>query len=163
AIFISHSSKDGAPARQLERWLAQRNHHSVFLDFDPEKGIVGGQSWERTLDRKLRACRAVIAICTDHHLASPCRFAEIALARMEGRRIGALRAAPLADGAQLPAILTQEQYIDWRAEGDEGARRLSRALAELDLPAAAGEWDPKQPPYQGLSAYQEMHAPVFFG
>ena len=55
-LFISHSSADGAAARELERWLAEppRNHHSIFLDFDPEKGIVAGQSWERTLYRKLR-------------------------------------------------------------------------------------------------------------
>jgi WD40 repeat protein len=163
AIFISHSSQDNDLARDLERQLAQRNHHSVFLDFDPDKGIVGGQSWERTLYRKLRACRAVIALCTDHYLASHWCFAEIALARMEGKPIVALKADPLHAQAQLPAILTQEQFIDLRAEGDEGLRRLWRALAELDLPAMAGEWDPKQPPYLGLSAYEEKHAPVFFG
>jgi hypothetical protein len=27
----------------------------------------------------------------------------------------------------------------------------------------ADDWDPKEPPYLGLSAYQEEHAPVFFG
>ena len=55
AIFISHSSWDNETARDLKRRLAQQNHVSVFLDLDPEKGIVVGQSWERTLYRKLRA------------------------------------------------------------------------------------------------------------
>ena len=97
AIFISHSSMDSELARELERWLAQRNHHSVFLDLDPEKGIVGGQSWERTLYRKLRACRAVIAICTDRYLASHWCFAEIALDVLDVGRFDE-RSADLVDG-----------------------------------------------------------------
>jgi hypothetical protein len=36
-------------------------------------------------------------------------------------------------------------------------------LSELDLLGVAVDWDPKEPPYLGLSAYQEEHAPVFFG
>jgi hypothetical protein len=95
AIFISHSSLDGELARSLERLLAQRDHHSVFLDFDPEKGIVGGQNWERTLYRKLRACRVVIALITDRYLASHWCFAELALARMEGKQLLALKVDPL--------------------------------------------------------------------
>lgn len=163
ALFISHSSRDNELARWLERRLAERNHHSVFLDLDPEKGIVGGQSWERTLYRKLRACRAVIALITDHHLASHWCFAEIALARMEGKQVIALQATPLAEEAALPAILAQDQCIDLRTRSDEGLQRLWRALAELDLPGAAGEWNPREPPYPGLSAYREKDAPVFFG
>ena len=65
SIFISHSSSDNAIAQDLERRLTRQGHSSVFLDLDPEKGIVGGQSWERTLYRKIRACRAVIALITD--------------------------------------------------------------------------------------------------
>jgi hypothetical protein len=163
AIFISHSSKDADLAKDLQRRLAERNHHSVFLDLDPEKGIVGGQSWERTLYRKLRACRIVIALCTDHYLGSNWCFAEIALARMEGKQIIALQADPLSAHAAMPAILTQDQFIDLRARSDEGFARPWRSLREFDFVSVAGEWDPKQPPYLGLSAYQEKHAPVFFG
>jgi hypothetical protein len=35
-------------SRSSSGW-PHRHHHSVFLDLDLEKGIVGGQSWERTL------------------------------------------------------------------------------------------------------------------
>src|SRR6185436_10212264 len=163
AIFISHSSRDNALAKSIEQRLAQRHHHSVFLDLDPEKGIVGGQSWERTLYRKLRACRAVIALCTDDYLRSHWCFAEIALARMEGKPVIALLAQPLADGAPVPAILTERQLIDFRKSEDEGYTRLWRALEQLDLRGVASDWNPKEPPYLGLSAYQEEHAPVFFG
>ena len=127
-IFISHSSKDNDLAKEVERRLAYHHHHSVFLDLDPEKGIVAGQSWERTLYRKLRACRAVIALCTDHSLGSHWCFAEIALARMEGKPIIALLADPLGEHTTMPAILTEKQFIDLRRDGDEGFTRLWRAL-----------------------------------
>lgn len=163
AIFISHSSKDNALAKAIERRLDQHHHHSVFLDLDPEKGIVGGQSWERTLYRKLRACRAVIALCTDDYLRSHWCFAEIALARMEGKPVIAILADPLGAAATMPSILTERQLIDFRKNEDEGFTRLWRALELLDLRGVASDWNPKEPPYLGLNAYQEEHAPVFFG
>lgn len=162
-IFISHSSRDNPAARELEKRLAQQNHTSVFLDLDPEKGIIAGQSWERTLYRKLRACRAVIALCTDHYLRSNWCFAEIALARMEGKHIFALLTAPLSPDTSIPSILTERQLIDLRIHEEEGYRRLWRGLQEVELLGVAGEWDPKQPPYLGLDAYREELAPVFFG
>ena len=140
-----------------------RDYHSVFLDLDPEKGIVAGQSWERTLYRKLRACRAVIALCTDDYLRSHWCFAEIALARMEGKPVIGLLADPLDASTTLPGILTERQLIDLRPGEDEGYARLWRALEQLDLKGVATDWNPKEPPYLGLNAYQEEHAPVFFG
>ncbi|MGE0812711.1 MAG: TIR domain-containing protein [Vicinamibacterales bacterium] len=163
AIFISHSSKDSALARAVEQRLSGQDFHSVFLDLDPAKGIVGGQSWERTLYRKLRACRAVIAICTAEYLRSHWCFAEIALARMEGKPVIGLLAGPLPADAALPAILTERQLIDLGRGEDDAYGRLWRALEALDLTGVATNWNPKEPPYLGLSAYQEDHAPVFFG
>ena len=159
-IFISHSSKDNTIAKELERRLAEQHHPSVFLDLDPEKGIVAGQSWERTLYRKLRACRAVIVLCTDSYLTSQWCFAEIALARMEGKHILALQVDPLSPDAKLPAILTEKQFIDLRTNTEEGYQRLWRGLEEMDLLGVSNEWDPKESPYLGLNAYEERHAPV---
>lgn len=141
AIFISHSSKDNAYAKQLEEQLTAQNHHSVFLDLDPAKGIVAGQSWERTLYRKLRSCQAVIALCTDSYLKSQWCFAEIALARMEEKHLFALLIDPLSKDAQLPSILTEKQFIDLRSNPEEGYKRLWRGLREEDLLGVQG---PKQ-------------------
>ncbi len=88
-LFISHSSRDNAAAKELQARLEEQSHHSVFLDLDPEKGIQAGVSWERTLYTKLRACRAVVALCCDSYLASQWCFAEIALGP-DGRQ-GTLR------------------------------------------------------------------------
>lgn len=162
-IFISHSSKDNEAAKALNVQLEREGHTCVFLDIDPEMGIIAGKSWERTLYRKLRACRAVIALCTDNYLSSHWCFAEIALARMEGKPIFALLLDPLHASAKLPSILTEKQYIDVRPNSEDAYRRLWRGLSELELLGVAGNWDPKESPYLGLGAYQEKHAPVFFG
>ena len=132
-IFISHSSLDDEVALDLERRLAEKNHLSVFLDLDPEKGIVAGQSWERTLYRKLRACRAVIALVTDNYLASHWCFAEIALARMEGKHVIALKVDGLSEPANLPSILMEKQFIDLRTDLEEGYQRLWDGLVEEDV------------------------------
>ncbi|MFK7967393.1 MAG: TIR domain-containing protein [Burkholderiaceae bacterium] len=162
-IFISHSSKDNELAKAVSARLADEGHASVFLDLDPERGLVAGQSWERTLYRKLRACSGVIALCTPDYLASHWCFAEIALARMEGKHIFAIKAPGLDDSARLPSILTESQYIDMRTNPEGAYRRLWRGLSQIDLLGASSDWDPKDPPYLGLSAFHEKHAAVFFG
>ena len=162
AIFISHSSRDNDFAKELEGRLKEQDH-SVFLDLDPE-GIVAGQSWERTLYRKLRACRAVVAVCTDHYLASHWCFAEIALARMERKPIFALKVNPLSEDARLPSILTEGQYINLRTNQEEGYQRLWKGFAEAGFEAEMPDtWNPNAPPYPGLLAFQERDAPIFFG
>ncbi|MDH5625561.1 MAG: toll/interleukin-1 receptor domain-containing protein [Nitrospira sp.] len=93
-LFISHSSRDNAAAKELQARLEEQGHRSVFLDLDPEIGIQAGVSWERTLYTKLRACRAVVALCSDSYLASQWCFAEIALARMEGKELFVLQIDP---------------------------------------------------------------------
>jgi len=79
SIFISHSSKDNDIAQEIKDRLNDQDHQSIFLDFDPEAGIKSGSNWEQTLYRKLRACHAVIAACTDNYLESQWCFAEAAL------------------------------------------------------------------------------------
>ncbi|MBT8367486.1 MAG: toll/interleukin-1 receptor domain-containing protein [Deltaproteobacteria bacterium] len=65
AIFISHSSRDDKVASEISNWLAELGHRSVFLDFDPVEGIPAGRSWEKELYARLRACRAVIVLCSE--------------------------------------------------------------------------------------------------
>ena len=123
-LFISHSSHDNAAAKDLQARLAKQGHHSVFLDLDPAAGIQAGVSWERTLYTKLRACRAVVALCSDRYLASQWCFAEIALARMEGKQLFVLQIDPWSEQTKMPSILTEEQFIDLRTNADDGYQRL---------------------------------------
>ena len=86
-LFISHSSRDNAAAAEIKTWLQSRGHNSLFLDFDPASGIAAGRDWERELYRQLRACRAVIVLCSQASMASTWVFAEIALARALGKQL----------------------------------------------------------------------------
>jgi hypothetical protein len=57
AIFISHSREDNAWTERISDWLqdgTNKKHpehcnQSLFLDFDPERGITVGRSWFDTL------------------------------------------------------------------------------------------------------------------
>ncbi len=164
AIFISHSSRDNAAALELKTRLDAQGHRSVFLDLDPEKGIQAGVSWERTLYTKLRACRAVVVLCTESYLASQWCFAEIALARMEGKHVFVLLADPWSEHTKLPSILTEEQFMDLRSDPEDAYRRLWNGFQIKGItPQEHREWGPEDPPYPGLRAFEERDAPIFFG
>ena len=81
AIFISHSSADATVADELARRLEAEGHRSVFLDFDPERGIPAGRNWERELYDQLRSCQAMVVLCSKASMASKWCFAEVIHAR----------------------------------------------------------------------------------
>jgi hypothetical protein len=87
AIFISHSSKDVDAARSMADWLRRAGYRSLFLDVDPEDGLVAGRDWERQLYARLRSCRAVIVLCSPSSMASDWCFAEITHARALGKDV----------------------------------------------------------------------------
>jgi WD40 repeat protein len=163
-LFVSHSSKDNSTAKHICAKLLEEGHQSIFLDFDPDVGIQAGVSWERTLYTKLRSCKAVIALCSDNYIASQWCFAEIALARMEGKQVFVLQIDPWSDTTHLPSILTEDQFIDLRSDPEAGYRRLWNGFRNKGIVgAAAREWSPATSPYPGLRAFQEEDAPIFFG
>ncbi len=163
-IFISHSSRDSEHAQMLRDELANNEYDSVFLDFDPMDGIPAGQSWERTLYRKLRACDVVVVLFSENHRSSNWCFAEVALARMEGKHVVTLLVGADTDQDKLPSILTENQFVDLRDDREESFAKLWRGLAGLGVrPEAARAWNPKNPPYPGMLAFDEREASIFFG
>jgi WD40 repeat protein len=162
-IFISHSSKDAGAASQLRERLALAGHAtegSVFLDFDERDGIKAGQNWEQTLYRKIRACRAVIVLCSQASMNSRWCFMEITHARALGKHLFPVK----VEACDVDAILAEHQIVDLTKDRDGGYARLFHGIVEAGLdPAGVMLWDGKRPPYPGLLAFQEADAPVFFG
>ncbi|MCH4564540.1 TIR domain-containing protein [Halomonas sp. EGI 63088] len=152
-LFISHSSTDIAAAREMADWLQRHGHHSLFLDFDPEHGIPPGRDWEAELYRRLRACQALIVLCSEPAMASCWCLAELSHARALGKRIFPVRIAP----CQLRPQLAELQVIDLVKEPEAGFERLRQGLISVF------DWDRHRPPYPGLMAFEEVDAAIFFG
>jgi hypothetical protein len=151
AIFISHSSADNAAAVEMKRWLEEKGHTSLFLDFDPEVGIKGGSNWEQTLYQKLRQCQAVIVLLTPNWLASRWCFAELIQARERGKVIFPVKIQPCEAGG----VFNDIQHIDFTTDRERGYERLRIGLLERGLdPLDIFDWDPKRPLYPGLLAFK---------
>ncbi|MDI5935758.1 TIR domain-containing protein [Halomonas kalidii] len=152
-LFISHSSTDSEAAREMADWLQRHGHHSLFLDFDPEHGIPPGRDWEAELYRRLRACQALIVLCSESAMASCWCLAELSHARALGKRIFPVRIAP----CRLRPQLAELQVIDLVKEPQAGYERLRQGLIGVF------DWDRRRPPYPGLMAFEEVDAAIFFG
>jgi hypothetical protein len=160
AIFISHRSSDNAAATELKQWLADQGHKHFFLDFDPADGIPAGVDWEQTIYHHLRQCQALLIVLTPDWLASKWCFAELALAREQGKAVFVVRTKPVQGGAVIPAL----QEVDLTEDRDAALAKLARGLKERGLdPRDAFDWHPGRPIYPGLNAFEEEDAAIFFG
>ena len=160
SIFISHSSRDNATAADLTAWLEKNGHRSVFLDFDPAKGIPAGRDWEKELYRNIRSCRAVIAICSQHWIQSPWCFVELTHARALGKHVFPIR----IDDTTLDGLVRDTQIVDFRQDRAAALTRLGNGLLAAGLdPTDAFDWNASRPVYPGLLAFQEADAAIFFG
>lgn len=61
-ILLSHSSKDNFWAIALADWLRSEGWDDLFLDLDPERGIVADERWERALHQAANRCDALEAL-----------------------------------------------------------------------------------------------------
>jgi hypothetical protein len=86
-IFISHSSRDNGVALALRDWLASEGWDDVFLDIDPERGIVSGERWEAALHVAADRCEAVIFLLSRSWLESDWCAREFDLALRLGKRL----------------------------------------------------------------------------
>ena len=88
-LFISHSSRNNDKAIKVLDWLADNgwDKDDVFLDLDPKRGIVAGQSWKDALQKAAFRCEVVLALVSAEWLASGWCKSEIDAARLMGKKI----------------------------------------------------------------------------
>jgi hypothetical protein len=92
-LFISHSSQNDDWALALQAWLIREgwsNEEDIFLDFDPERGIVAGQRWVRALEDAATRCEAVLFLVSEVWLASKWCSDEYQLANQLNKKLFAL-------------------------------------------------------------------------
>jgi WD40 repeat protein len=158
-LFLSHSGRD----RDATEWVRQRLHAAgfttVFVDFDPEHGILPGRDWEQELYSQLRRCDAVVFLASAASIASRWCFAEVTLARSLGRPVLPLRLQP---DAALP-LLDDVQSVALNDDGS-GFPRLVAGLRAAGLdPRNSFAWDGLRSPYPGLAPFRTADAAMFFG
>ena len=169
-------------------WLAENGWDDVFLDLDPERGIVAGERWERALHKAATRCEAIVFLVSQNWLASDWCLKEYTLARGLNKKLFAALIDPGKKITDLPPALKETwQIVDLTGGelrlfrvappgsheekhvgfGLEGLRRLKRGLESAGLDAKFFEWppagDPKCAPYRGLTPLEAEDAGVFFG
>lgn len=159
-LFISHSSRNNDKAIEVRDWLAKNGWDDVFLDLDPERGIVAGQRWKDALQKAAQRCEMVLALISAEWLASPWCKAEIDAARLMGKKV--IVALIGIDKAQVPPDLNDEQWID--LTGDANAyTRLKEGLRRGGLDPSSFPFEPGRRPYPGFASLEEQDAAIFFG
>ena len=188
-IFLSHSSKDNVAAIGLSDWLRAEGWDDVFLDLDPQRGIAGGERWERALHAAVLRCEAVIFLITPAWLASDWCLREFRLARGMNKPLFPVIADPALAIADLPAEIAGT----WQVPDLTGGRdlhpfrvslpdshdkahiafsrvelaRLKQGLDKAGLDPRFFAWppphDPDRAPYRGLRPLEKDDAGILFG
>jgi hypothetical protein len=70
-LFISHSTMNNAAAIALCDWLAEQGFDDVFVEIDPDRGVVAGERWHEALKAAAHRCEAVLFLLSPAWLASP--------------------------------------------------------------------------------------------
>ena len=159
-IFISHSSRNSDRAIEVRDWLAANGWDDVFLDLDPERGIVAGQRWKEALQQAAHRCEVVLALVSPEWLASSWCKSEIDAARLMGKKI--IIALIGVDKSLVPLDLSDEQWID--LVNDPAAyTRLKEGLKRAGLDPSSFALEPGRRPYPGFAYLEEKDAALFFG
>jgi WD40 repeat protein/CHASE3 domain sensor protein len=187
-IFLSHSSRNNAQALALRDWLSTHGWDDLFLDLDPERGIVAGERWERALHQAASRCDAVLFLISRAWIDSDWCRREFRLAQRLNKQIFGLLIEDLPISA-----LPEELAADWQlvnlAHGQDhgaaievilpdghrafvtfsqgGLTRLRAGLGKAGLDPRFFAWppagDPLRPPYRGLRPLEAEDAGIFFG
>ena len=185
-IFLSHSSVDEREAVALNKWLTDNGWDDVFLDIDPQRGLVAGERWQEALRQAADRCEAVIFVVSPAWAKSKWCLAEFLLAKSLHKQIFGvvLKDVPIGE---LPTEMTSEwqlcrligtgptENIQFRhrdtddsiAFMTEGLGRLKTGLKKAGLSADFFPWPPKdephRSPFRGLEPLDFEDAAVFFG
>ena len=160
SVFVSHSTQDAQVTTEFVRRLRAEGFTALFVDSDPDVGILAGQAWERELYARMRKANGVVFLASPASLASQWCAIEVGIARAIGKPIFPV----LVAGTQRHPLLEDVQWVDAASEGEQAYDRLFTGLRRAGLdPADAFAWDPTRSPYPGLEPFGPEDAAVFFG
>lgn len=159
-LFISHSENDRTIAHGLAEKLKSKGF-DVFLDFSHNYGVLGGSEWETAILDSIRQCSAVLLCCTPNAFTSQWCFAEVMVARYEGKRVFPLIFSG-SDENMWEFLKTKLQHIDFTIDPDRGYERLFFALNESGYAPSTLGAITNRPPYPGLQPLTAEDSVIFF-
>jgi TIR domain len=161
-IFISHSSKNNDKAVAMQVWLRAQGWDDVFLDLDPQEGLLPGERWQDALRAAADRCQAVLLLVTSDWLASKWCLAEFLLAKQLGKRLFPV----LVDEVRIDALplemSSSDQAVDL-VRDPQGWDRLREGLKRAGLDPETFVFPPNRRPYPGFESLTEQDAAIFFG
>ena len=123
-LFVSYSSKDEVPVRELVSDL-ERARQTVWLDQE----LRGGDPWWQDILKQIRECRVFLFALSKHSLASkPCR-AELAYARALGLPILPVQIGPVDNLRTVP--ISEIQIVDYRERTAVSGMSLVAAIQDF--------------------------------
>ncbi len=118
--FFSYTRKDSEFVLQLAKDLRAVGA-KLWLD---QLDVLGGQHWDRTVEKALKSCKGMIAVLSPESVASDNVMDEVSYALDEGKLVVPV----LIRSCDIPYRLRRVQYIDFTADYDTGFSQLLRAL-----------------------------------
>lgn len=126
-VFVSHSSQDKPFVRHLVDELKQRN---VNLWFD-ERELQVGDSIVEGISKGLEVADYLLVILSKNSVASQWVQNELSAAMMEQMSRGGIVVLPaLIDDCEIPILLRDRIYADFRQDFDAGLKALLRVFAQ---------------------------------
>ncbi len=102
----------------MQDWLIEQGWDELFLDLDPERGIVAGQRWEKALHDAASRCDAVLFLVSQDWLDSDWCRKEFRLAHRLNKRIIGILIEDIAIDS-LPDELTSTWQLINLASGND--------------------------------------------
>ena len=192
-LFISHSSRNDDWAIALRDWMVREGWSGaddIFLDLDPDHGLVAGERWAKALEDAATRCEAVLFLVSEGWLASKWCGDEYQLANKFNKKLFALLIDDVSLDRLPGGMSAQWQVVRLKGEPAErfltvhprtqqqspvaiaeaGLKSLKRGLEKAGIGPGTFELqpDPSAPfgwraPYRGLEALEPEDAAVFFG
>ena len=131
SAFFSYSRADSEFAQRLARSLRAAGAN-IWLD---QLDIEPGKRWDRAVEDALASCPSLLVILTPSSVDSTNVMDEVSFALEEGKTVIPV----LYRDCKIPFRLRRVQYVDFRADYDEGVRQLLTVLPEHGVPTQIRE------------------------
>ena len=180
-IFISYSRRDQRYAVALKQWIAEKDHglkNEIFVDVDPDTGILPGVRWREALKRANNRCEAVICLLSKNWESSTECRTEFRTAENLNKLIFSARLEPevgedltgewqyfdLFGGENVITVDTGTESVSFNADGLD---LLLKGIKQAGIGVTSFLWPPEgqddRAPYRGWEPFESGDAGVFFG